>query len=128
YALEQELPPVRTCMPSPTEGVETEYTIYPLDMWVNPERHDELQRGVSGVWLAHDGEPDGGELSPTARAVLAAVGKRERDLSYLYAAQPEKALAPDAPRLLLRGTRERPTMEAQARKWLSRNRGGVRHL
>src|SRR5262249_4288048 len=45
-----------------------------------------------------------------------------------YAQHPEEERRPDALRRLLRQVGARPTMEALARKWLSHNRGGVRHL
>ena len=36
YALEQELPPVEVEIRSPKNGLLTDYTIYPVDVWVDP--------------------------------------------------------------------------------------------
>jgi hypothetical protein len=128
YALEQEIEPAHARMVSPAEGVLTDYTIYPVDVWVNPARGEALREAVKGQWLTCDEALAHPRLSPTAEAVFRLLGERERRLDALYAAHPEKEREPDAPRRLLRGVGERPTMDARARQWLSRNRGGVRHL
>jgi hypothetical protein len=128
YALEQELEPAQVEFPSPKHGETTQYTIYPLDIWVHPSQHEALRGRVKGEWLTCAAGLVDQRLSATARAVFHLVREREQLLEHSYAHQPEKEQQPDAPRRLLREVAERPTMNALARKWLSHNRSGVRHL
>ncbi len=128
YALEQELPPVPVELPSPNTGRPTRYTVYPVDVWVDPGRREAVRAAVKGEWAAWDADPEKLQLSPTAAAVFRLIGERERRLDALYAEKPEEERKPAAERRLLRGVGKRPTMEAQARRWLSHNRGGVRCL
>jgi hypothetical protein len=128
YALEQELEPAHAELPSPTSGEMTQYTIYPLDVWVNPARHEWLRARVKGEWLTCAAAVDDERLSKTARAVFRVVREREQVLEHNYAHHPEKEQQPDVPRRLLHEVADRPTMYALARKWLSHNRSGVRHL
>ena len=67
-------------------------------------------------------------LSPTARAVLQLVQDRETRLNAKYQAEPNEEGKPEAPRRLLNWVADRPSMDALAKKWLSRNKHGVRHL
>lgn len=122
YALEQELEPAFTKMKSPTHGDMTGYTIYPVDVWLNP------QAAVSGAWLPIEEVECHPHLSPTAAAVFRLVREREARLDQRYAADPEAEHRPEAPRRLLRDVLDRPSMDALAKKWLSHNRAGVRHL
>jgi hypothetical protein len=128
YALEQELEPARVEMPSPKHGEVTQYTIYPLDIWVHPDRREWLRARVQGEWLTCEAAVRDQRLSATARAVLQLVGQRELVLEQTYAHESHHEQQPDAPRRLLRAVAARPTMYALARKWLSHNRSGVRHL
>jgi mannose-6-phosphate isomerase-like protein (cupin superfamily) len=128
YALEQEIEPAERTMKSPHSGEETHYTIYPLDVWVRPSCREPLRQRVKGRWLTPQealGEPS---LSPTAQAVFELIQKREQDLEEKYRLHPEMEQQPGAPRRLLHDVADRPTMDALALKWLSRNRGGVRYL
>jgi hypothetical protein len=115
-------------LPSPKHEEPTRYTIYPLDVWVNPARHEWLRGKVDGLWLTCAEALAESRLSATAQAVFRLVRDREQILEHSYAHQPEKEREPEAPRRLLREVAERPTMYALARKWLSHNRSGVRHL
>ena len=128
YALEQELPPAQVELPSPNTGRPTHYTVYPVDVWVDLGRREAVRAGVKGEWVAWDVDPKKHPLSPTAAAVFRLIGERERRLDALYAKDPEAERKPAAERRLLLGVGKRPTMEAQARRWLSHNRGGVRCL
>lgn len=129
YALEQELPPVAVELAqSPSHASATHYTIFPLDVWVAPGRREQLRATVHGRWLTCSGALDEKQLSPTAAEVFRGLLKREAELTKEYTENPDKKNRPDAPRSLLRDVPDRPTMEAQARKWLYANRGGVRHL
>jgi len=128
YALEQELEPAEAELTSPVQGSVTHYTTYPLDVWVDPARHETLRAAMNGRWLTCEEALTLPALSPTAAAVFRHLRDRERRLEDRYAKVPEEERQPDAPRRLLRQAPDRPTMEALARKWLSHNRGGVRHL
>jgi hypothetical protein len=128
YVLEQELVPVGVEMVSPSSGLMTHYTIYPVDVWVKPAGHEALRAAVQGEWLTCDEALADSRLSPTAAAVFRLVQKREKELDETYKKDAEAEQKPGAPRRLLRALAERPTMDALALKWLSHNRGGVRHL
>lgn len=54
YVLERELEAVVVTLPSPTQHIETHYTIYPVDVWVAPVRLGELTERVTGEWLSCD--------------------------------------------------------------------------
>jgi hypothetical protein len=128
YTLEQEIEPVYTEMNSPTSGELTRYTIYPVDVWVNPARHASLQTTVQGAWLSCGEASSHQRLSPTAQAVFHLLRERETELDQRYAANPQEEQQPEARRRLLKGVPDRPSMDALAKKWLRQNRGGVRHL
>jgi len=129
YAIEQELEPAMVEMPSPThDGALTHYTIYPVDVWVNPAQHEPLRERVHGQWLTCEQALEHPQVSPTARAVFELLVRREAALSERYQAHPEDEHRPEAAQRLLTGVPERPSMDALAKKWLSRNKSGVRHL
>jgi hypothetical protein len=129
YALEQELPPVVVEMPhSPSHVLATRYTIFPLDVWVEPSRRQQLQETVSGRWLTCNEALAEPRLSPTTADVFQALLHREAELTKEYAQHPEAERQAETPRRLFGTVPDRPTMEALARKWLHANRGGVRHL
>ena len=128
YAVEQELPPAVAEILSPNTGLRTHYTVYPVDVWVDPGRREAARAAVKGRWVAPDAAPEGLILSPTATAVFTGIVDREKRLTGRYAARPDDEHRPGAERRLLRDVGGRPTMEAQARRWLDRNRGGVRCL
>jgi len=128
YALEQEVEPAHAELVSPRDGTVTEYTIYPVDVWVDPARHEKLLAAVQGRWLSGQAALAEPRLSPTATAVFRLILDREQRLEQRYREHPEKEQQADGPRRLLREVGARPTMDALARKWLSHNRSGVRHL
>ena len=129
YALEQELPPVRIDLEkSPGHSFPTSYTIYPLDIWIDPASREKLRQNVEGQWLTCTEALAEARLSPTAKAVFEALCTREDKLTANYAKDPKAEQQAEAERRLLNGVPDRPTMEALARKWLHCNRGGVRHL
>jgi hypothetical protein len=127
YALEQEIEPAEVEMKSPEHG-DTHYTIYPLDVWVAPEERGKLKERVKGEWLTCAQALADARLSPTAKAVFKRVRDRDKELDEDYAGKPEEEGLPGAPRRLLRDVPARPSMDALALRWLSHNRGGVRHL
>jgi len=55
YAIELEIEPTRVMMESPTTGESTEYTIYPIDVWVDLRERTALGERLNGVWLSCDG-------------------------------------------------------------------------
>lgn len=128
YALEQEIEPARAQMKSPTHGELTDYIIYPAVVWVNPARHPALQTSVNGSWLSCDDAVNHPRLSPTAVAVFRLLMEREAKLNDRYASNPKEEQSPEAPRRLLQSVPDRPSMDTLAKKWLSQNRAGVRHL
>jgi hypothetical protein len=128
YALEQELKPASAELSSPRDGSITHYTIYPVEVWVEPACRDKLQAKVKREWVSCDAAIKDKRLSPTATEVFRLIREREARLDARYQAHPEEEHRPDAERRLLRAVSDRPTMDALARKWLSRNRSGVRHL
>ena len=78
YALEQELPPVPVDLKSPNTGRPTHYTVYPVDIWVDPGRREAVRAAVKGEWVAWDVDPEKHPLSPTATRVFSRIGERER--------------------------------------------------
>jgi hypothetical protein len=128
FALEQEIEPAQAELKSPRDGTVTSYTIYPVDVWLEPRRLDELCQRVLGTWVSCQEALATPRLSPTARAVFQSILDREHRLEERYRLCPEEALLADAPRGLLDEVGAHPTMEALARKWLSRSSAGVRHL
>jgi hypothetical protein len=128
YALEQEPPPAEKEMVSPTHGVPAHYTIYPVEVWVDPAQREPLRKGVAGQWLTCEQAIAHPRVSPTAQTVCKQLLTREHALDVQYATHPADEQKPEAPRRLLREVPARPTMDALAKKWLSHNRGGVRHL
>lgn len=129
YALEEELEPVLVSkVLSPGQSAETDYLIYPVDVWVDPTCIDDLQARTSGEWLTCGEALGHPRISPTAREVLRMLPQRERDLKAAYTQCPAKAQQPEAPRLILEEVPARPSMGALANKWLCRNLQGVRHL
>jgi hypothetical protein len=128
YVLEQELQPAHVNLTSPWHGTPTAYTIYPLDVWIHPTWHEKLREKVRGKWLTCEEALAEPLLSPTAEAVFRLVQGRERGLEERFAQHPEQEHEADAPRRLLHDVPHQATMTSLARKWLSHNRGGVRHL
>jgi hypothetical protein len=107
YALEQELEPAHVEMLSPTKGELTDYTIYPVDVWVAPVQREPLRERLNGLWLTCEEAINHPQISPTARAVFELI-------------QEAYQLLEDVP--------EKPTVDALANKWFSKNKKGVRHL
>jgi len=127
-ALEEELVPVRTTMRSPSTGRRTTYTVYPIDIWVDPVQREPLRARVNGQWLTCRRAVGHPQVSPTARSVFELILQRERRLNRRYRARPEAEQKPRAPRRLVKGVPDRPSIDALAMRWFSRNKAGVRHL
>lgn len=136
YVLERELEAVEKDLESPAQHTETQYTIYPLDVWVAPAQLAALGERLGGEWLTPEEALAHSQLSPTARAVfIEMLGRHEK-----YTTKPPPLDNPPKPgqarvrqqaealRQVFAPPAERPSMEGLALKWLSRNRGGVRHL
>jgi len=132
YAIELEIEPTQATMDSPTTGESTEYTIYPIDLWVKPEERELLCGRLQGTWLTCEQREVHPETSPTARKVFEHIGERESRIHGMSKNPPAKPTAtPPAPiagRLLLDHAPEQPSMDALALRWLAQNRHGVRHL
>jgi hypothetical protein len=128
YALEQELRPVYVERVSPTHGVATHYTIFPVDLWVHPAEREPVRARMGGMWLTCDLAASHPQLSPTARRILRLVARREAKLCSHYRAHPSDEGRPEAPRRLLAPVPDAPSMDALAKEWLSHNLHGVRIL
>ncbi len=132
YAIELEIEPARQEMLSPTHGNMTEYTIYPIDVWVHPDRREPLCERLGGSWLSLVEANEHARLSPTARAVFQHIGEREDRILDRLRARPPEPPPPSPPpppgRLLLDDVPEQSSMDALALKWLARNLRGIRHL
>jgi hypothetical protein len=130
YALEGELQAVHTVMPTPTQpGHElTHYTIFPLDLWVDPAERANLCARLNGEWLTCAGAVVHPQISPTAKRLFEVLPQREGTLDAYYSRNPQDERQQGAPRRLLKTVPDRPSMDALALKWLGRNLGGVRHL
>lgn len=128
YLIEEELEPVEVTATSPRSGQETTYVIYPIDVWVKPERREWMKDKVEGIWLTPQDAVAHPRISPTAKAVMERVLAREKELDDLYNAQPELESAPRAHRRLLKGVAASPSMESLAVRWASENKGGARYL
>jgi hypothetical protein len=111
YLIDLELDAVTVRDVSPGAGEETEFVVYPVDVWLAKEVRSRLAQQVEAVWLTPQEILDRTDVSFTSRAVVAAVLKRETE-------HPERPL--------LAGVAEKPTMEMLALRWHARNRSGVR--
>ena len=128
YVLEQEIEPAEAEFVSPSQHVVTNYSIFPLDVWVDPDQHVSLASRTDGQWLTCDEALVHPRLSPTAAAVFHLLRSREQRLGTIYEAEPTSEHKPEAPRRLLGDVPSQPTMDGLAKKWFSRNSHGVRHL
>jgi 8-oxo-dGTP diphosphatase len=128
WLLEEEISPVRGAFRAVHSGVEKDFVVCPVDVWVSPDTRTSLAEKVRGLWftpgeaLAHEG------LAPSTRAVFRHLLDREKALDTRYAENPAEESREESPHRLLRGVPDRPSMYALASRWLSRNRGGVRIL
>lgn len=127
YALEQELEPTEVTMPSPTHSDSTNYTIYPIDLWVIPAEREPLRERLQGEWLSADAGRVDTRLSATARTVFTHLPERDAKVVRRHS-QTVTTSAHRPARPILAPVADVPTMDALALKWLARNRGGVRHL
>jgi hypothetical protein len=130
YAIELEIEPARKTMDSPTTGQTTQYTIYPIDLWVKPGEREGLCGRLNGTWFTCEQGEAHAEISPTAKAVFEHIREREAKIHDLLKTQPSKPLpTPAAPvpgQLLLDRVLEQASMDALALRWLAKNRAGVR--
>jgi hypothetical protein len=106
YALEQELRAAHVRLTSPTELVETHYTVFPLDLWVRPDQREPLRERLGGQWLSCDEAAAHPRTSPTARHILKVLPRREKVLDGHYAQHPEDESKP-VPVLVAEDTLER---------------------
>jgi len=111
YLIDQELDAVPVVDRSPGTGMETEYVLYPVDVWLAKPVRTRLGEGLDEAWLTPQEIIDHADTSSTSRAVAAAVLQREAE-------RPERSL--------LAGVADAPTMEMLALRWHARNRSGVR--
>ena len=128
YVLEQEIESATTTLESPSQHVATVYTIYPVDVWVEPSQYAQIVSHTNGQWLTCDQALVHPQISPTTRAVFESLQLRERRIDALYECDPASESKPEAPRRLLRDVASQPSMDGLARKWFSQNKHGVRHL
>jgi hypothetical protein len=130
YALEGELQAVHTVMATPTQPAHepTHYTIFPLDLWVDPAERSKLCARKGGQWLTCDEAVAHPQISPTAKRLFATLPRREAVLDAYYGRNPGEESAQGAPRRLLKTVPDRSSMDALALQWLGRNVGEVRHL
>jgi hypothetical protein len=68
YALEQELEPVFVDLILPLRTSPTHYTMYPLDVWIDPRCHGQLENPetTKGRWMTCEQALSDPLLSPTA--------------------------------------------------------------
>jgi hypothetical protein len=128
YALEQELEPTELAMPSPTHGGLTDYTIYPIDLWIHPKEREPLRARLDSEWLSAERGRVDPRLSPTARAVFEHLPRRDARALERCRSQVSPSSRPHGPCMILAPVADQPTMDALALKWLAHDRGGVRHL
>jgi hypothetical protein len=130
YALEGELQAVHVVMPTPAQPAHalTHYTIFPLDLWVDPAGRANLCARVKGQWLTCAEAVAHPQISPTAKRLFEVLPQREHELDAYYGRHPQDEKQQGVPRRLLQTVPDRPSMDALALKWLGRNLSGVRHL
>lgn len=138
YVLERELEPVEVKIASPTTGLETDYWVFPVDIWVAPDEREQLRRRMNGQWLTCGEAKTQPQVSPTAMAALSEIEKRhERYKSNPPAEKKPAELQEDnlAERRKAEDLRrvfdcvpDQASMDALATKWLSESLHGVRHL
>jgi mannose-6-phosphate isomerase-like protein (cupin superfamily) len=108
YVLEAELSAVPVRMASPVHNQETEYMVYPLDVWVAAEKLDSLAERNGGKWLTTAEACADPQMSPSSLAVF----------QFLHEQGGASLSRPAG----------RATMDGLALKWLGHNLDGVRHL
>ncbi len=129
YAIERELEPACKTLPSPThDGEMTDYTIYPVDIWVDPARHEALRQTTQGAWLWCDALLAHPNISPTARTLFETLRDRHQKYTAKPPENPHDKRQAEGLRCVLTSVAEVPSMDALALNWLSGNRSGVRHL
>ncbi len=130
FALEEELEAVSEELASPPLGTPTHYIVYPIDVWVHPDRREPLRSETRGRWMTCEEALVQPLLSPTARSVFATL-KARHDRSLRDPPKPEvkrDRMQAEALERVFSRVPERPSMDAIARKWLGHNLRGVRHL
>jgi hypothetical protein len=130
FALEEELEAIDAELGSPLHGTPTHYTVYPIDVWIHPDRREPLRSHTRGQWLTCDQALAEPLLSPTASSVFATLKARNEAFEQSppkFEAHRDKMQAEAIGRVFGR-VPERPSMDAMARKWLGHNLRGVRHL
>lgn len=128
YVLEQELEAVEVLLPSPTRKEATQYRIFPVDLWVAPAEREPALNRAQGKWLTCDDAIGHPQISPTAGKVFSSLKARQEDYTARPPDQPRDKQQAEALRQLFNPVPDRASMDALARKWLSHNLNGVRHL
>lgn len=129
YVLERELEAV--CdhdETSPSQHVATDYTIFPIDVWVDPARHEKLVSETGGQWMTSDEALAHPRFSPTAKAVFTELTRRHEECERNPPDEPHAKLQEVALQQVFSPPADQPSMDGLALKWFSRNRSGVRHL
>jgi hypothetical protein len=83
---------------------------------------------VKGEWISCDDAIANPALSSTAREVFKTLKRRHHEYAAAPPEQPRDKMQAEALRQLFGPAPERPSMDALAKKWLSQNLSGVRHL
>jgi hypothetical protein len=108
YVLEQELPPITLQAESPVHQELTEYSVYPVDVWVESTAAASLDKRLGGRWLSCSEGVASEQLWPTSKAVLQMIQDKGTSI-------------------FVRST-EHPTMDGLALKWFHKNQDGIRLL
>ena len=128
FALEEEAGTTALRMPAIHSGEMKQFIFCPVDVWVNPEAREPLRQRLNGQWLTWGEVIKHPQSAPTVKAVFDHLQLRESDLARRYDMEPKEELKEENPHRLMVLVPDRPSMYALARRWFSRNPGGVRHL
>lgn len=130
FVLEQELEVVEFDYDSPTQRVATRYLVYPVNIWVAPQKFCALADHVNGLWLTCDEALDEPRISPTAQRVFKELCQRREQFSQSPPSKdnPRDQSQAAALERLFDLPSDQPTMDGLALKWFSQSRQGVRHI
>lgn len=128
FALAEEAGSTAVRMPAVHSGIRKQFALCPVDVWVKPDAREPLRERLQGQWLTWGEIMKHPDASPALRAVFEHLGLRDAELATRYASKPADEARDESPHRLLESVPDRPSMYALARRWFSRNLGGVRHL
>ena len=128
FALEEEINAAEETIPAVHSRVEKHFVVFPVDVWVAPERREAVRERLGGAWLTPDEAMAHPRISPTARVVMKHIIQRDAELTTRYEKDPKEEAKDETPNRLLLRVPERPSMYALASKWFAKNKGGVRFL